>query len=257
MTGCQKQSREGFSKMKEPTEAVKMIARALIGDPPGTREKNELYREVGRAIVKLSDTENMLALLFAIVSSGDKDDAAGFFHQQSGFERKLGLVHFTMKGNAPREGLVNWNKIYAVLGTHKGVRNLVAHQGMHVSAPDEHGDVIVLLRPPWLKKTTKGRELDVKSIRSTADALSKAHDDLWHLIQTLYTDDDIKAGQPLNAQRDIFDLLHRHAPIVRSMSNWPAASPTALQLARLCWAPRSAHDCAAPGSLAQGLHAAT
>jgi hypothetical protein len=172
---------------KEPTEAVKMAARALIGDPPGTREKDELYRQVGRAIVRLSDTENLLAMLLTICSLGGKDDAAEFFHQQFGFEKKLALVHFAMKGNAPKEGLASWNKIYSLLSTHKGVRNLIAHQGMLVAAPNERGQVIVLLKPPWLKKNAKGRELDVKSIRSTADAISNAHNELWNLIRTLYT----------------------------------------------------------------------
>jgi hypothetical protein len=87
---------------KEPTAAMKKIARALIGDPPGTREKDELYRQVGRAIVRLSDTENLLAMLFAVCSLGSADDGAEFFHQQFGFEKKLALVHFAMKGNAPK-----------------------------------------------------------------------------------------------------------------------------------------------------------
>jgi hypothetical protein len=91
---------------KELTEGMKNVARALIGDPPGTREKEELYRQVGRAIVRLSDTENLLAMLFAICSLGSADDAAEFFHQQFGFEKKLALVHFAMKGIAPKEGLV-------------------------------------------------------------------------------------------------------------------------------------------------------
>ena len=90
-----------------------------------------------------------------------------------------------MKGIAPKEGLVRWNKIYSVLSTHKGVRNLIAHQGMHVGAPNERGEVIVLLKPPWLKKNSKGRELDVESIRSTADAITRAHGELWKLIDML------------------------------------------------------------------------
>ena len=87
---------------KELTEGMKNVARALIGDPPGTREKEELYRQVGRAIVRLSDTENLLAMLFAICSLGSADDAAEFFSSAIWFREKTGSRALRHEGNCTK-----------------------------------------------------------------------------------------------------------------------------------------------------------
>ena len=50
---------------KEPTEGMKRIAEALM---PGSLEKRDLLEEVGRAIVHLSDIENILAMIFNVLT---------------------------------------------------------------------------------------------------------------------------------------------------------------------------------------------
>lgn len=48
------------------SDNMSRLARALI--PPGELEKKELHEQAGRAIVELSNAENLLAVIFCIES---------------------------------------------------------------------------------------------------------------------------------------------------------------------------------------------
>jgi hypothetical protein len=159
------------------------VVEALMANP----NEDDLYKEVGRAIIKLSDIENLMTMMFVILSTPVfPDGASELFHEQNSFERKMKLLNFlVLKENRPKE-VAAWAAIYQKLHTHKGVRNLIAHQGMFRYPPDDAGRRQVSLRPPWLKKGGRGKELDAKTIKATADALTGVSRDLWALISTLH-----------------------------------------------------------------------
>lgn len=170
--------------MAEYSDGVREIAKALMPEAPGAREKRELYEQVGRAIVKLSDIEMLLAMVFVIITPRKPEDAAAIFYEQQSLERRLSLVDFMAKGELTDKEMVTWQGINSEIRTHKGLRNLIAHQRMFVGQPNHVGEVQVSLVPPWLKKG--GKELNISEIRRTADALNKIHGDLWKFIGTLH-----------------------------------------------------------------------
>lgn len=155
-------------------------------------KKQELYTEVGRAVVHLSNIENCLADIFYRLA-GVKithQFAIGLFYSQT-FDNKVALVELLMRLEGPQEQLGNWEKLTAELRTHRGVRNLIAHQGLHVGFPDKQGVVDVALLPAPLrtkydpkKKSivpSKGIRLGIAEIRSTASALDHLQSELQRL----------------------------------------------------------------------------
>jgi hypothetical protein len=175
-----------MSKPPEPkrTEAFAAIARALMPPPPGEREKAELYQHAGRAVVELSTAENYLAVIFCILSVPVPiEDAKKMFASQGGFERRLMLVNFmVLRTNHPNEMEV-WGKIFKELNTHRGVRNLIAHQRMMMEVSADSPAVAVSLAP--LFYTGNGKRISADEIKATADELESITKRLWSFISGL------------------------------------------------------------------------
>lgn len=164
------------------TEGVKRVAEAMMAAQPSEKAKRELYEQVGRAVVGLSNLEMLLAMLFAIITPRETSDVADFFYDQNGLEKRIRLIDFMAKGELTEAEMKTWQKVRQGILEHKGVRNLVAHQRMYI---EQAGNgVQVTLRPPWLKKG--GKDLDTPAIKKTADALEELKDDLWAFIGTLH-----------------------------------------------------------------------
>ena len=147
----------------------------------GNLERREVFEEVGRAIVHLSDIENLLASLFhALVLPKAPSPSMELFYDQGTFEKKMKLVDFIFHLEGSKEELERWRKIAAQLDAHRGARNLIAHYGMYVDSPDRNGRVDVLLHPPWLKGKPENKKpyLRLAEIRATASALDKIRADL-------------------------------------------------------------------------------
>ena len=171
---------------KEPTElrpkAIRPIRR-------GNVEKQELYAEVGRAIVLLSDIESWLVAIayhVALPTTGMK--VPDMFYAIYGFEKRLKFADVIVDLEATDCEKKRWREITSELMDHKGIRNVVAHHGMGTSWPDKDGRVDVFLKPPDLKMQRhdlqgprRPRLLSVKDIRATAFALSKISSDLEKL----------------------------------------------------------------------------
>jgi hypothetical protein len=155
----------------------------------GSDAEDELFKQAGRAVIKLSDIENLMAMMFVILSIPVPTSVASeLFYDQGTFERRMKLLNFiVVKWDKPKE-VQAWKPIYQKLQAHRGIRNLIAHQGMFRHQPDDLGNRAVSLRAPWLKKGGKGRELKASDIKATGDALTKVSDDLWSLIKTLHGD---------------------------------------------------------------------
>jgi hypothetical protein len=157
-------------------------------------KSHEMFTEVGRTIVQLSNIENELASLYHSLTSGhylSTPTAMAVFYAQSWFDAKVLLVDLLMRIEGPKEFFKRWERIVKELKQHRPVRNLVAHQRLYVSYPDKEGRVNVSLDPAELnlrydpqKKEivpAKGRPLSLKEVRSTASALDRIRRDLSRL----------------------------------------------------------------------------
>jgi hypothetical protein len=160
----------GKPPVSDRSEAISAIARALVPPPPGEMEKAELYRQAGRAVVELSNAENLLAVIFCILSVPvPVEDAKEMFSSQGGFEKRLKLVNFMVARANHANEIEVWEKIYKELNTHRGVRNLVAHQRVTMEMSTESPVVDVSLTPLFYKG--KGKRVTTAEIKATADEL--------------------------------------------------------------------------------------
>jgi hypothetical protein len=166
------------------SEAINAIARALMPPPPGEREKADLYQQAGRAVVELSNAENLLAVIFCILSVPVPfEDAKTMFSSQGGFERKLNLVNFMVLHANRADEIETWAKIYKELNTHRGVRNLVAHQRMIMEMSTAAPFVDVSLTP--LFYTSREKRVTTVEIKATADELESINKRLWGFVNNL------------------------------------------------------------------------
>lgn len=151
---------------------------------PGEPEKRELYQQVGRAIVELSNAENLLAVIFCVLSLPvSLETAKEMFASQGGFEKKLRFVNFmVLRANRSKE-VETWKEIYKELNTHRGVRNLIAHQRMIVSYSGETPSVDVSLTPLFYKD--EGKVLRTSEIKATADELASIKGKLLDFVMGL------------------------------------------------------------------------
>ncbi len=152
--------------------------------PPGETEKAELYRQAGRAVVELSNSENMLAVIFCILSVPvPVEDAKEMFSSQGGFEKRLKLVNFMVARANHASEMEVWGKIYKELNTHRGVRNLVAHQRVSMEMSADSPFVDVWLAPLFYKG--KGKRVTTAEIKATADELENINKRLWKFVGSL------------------------------------------------------------------------
>jgi hypothetical protein len=172
-------------------------------------KSHEMFTEVGRAVVQLSNIENELANLyhsFAAEHYSDDPSAMAVFFAQSWFDGKVLLVDLLMRIQAPKEFFRRWENIIKELRDHRAVRNLIAHQRLYVSYPDRNGRVDIWLDPAELnrryepqKKTfvpVKGRPLHLAEVRSTASALARIRSDLarlWCDLEEYYLPPHLKS----------------------------------------------------------------
>lgn len=166
------------------TEGVRKVAEAMMSAQPSERAKKELYEQVGRAVVGLSNVEMLLAMLFAIITPRQTEDVAALFYDQSGLDKRIRLIDFMAKGELEDDEMVVWSRIRKEILDHKGMRNLIAHQRLFIGQASVSGEVRVTLQPPWAKKG--GKELDVTAIKRTADATEAIRTELWDFIGKLH-----------------------------------------------------------------------
>jgi hypothetical protein len=139
----------GWAEQEDPMKKETSDVHSL---KPGNLESRQVFEEVGRAIVHLSDIENLLASIFhSLVLLKAPSPSMEIFYDQGGFEKKMKLVDYIFHLEGSKEELERWKKIAAELEEHRAARNLIAHYGMYIDSPDRDGRVDVVLHPPWLK----------------------------------------------------------------------------------------------------------
>lgn len=147
--------------------AKQRIVEALLKNP----FEEDMYKEAGRAVIALSGVENLLVTYCILLSPGANFEAADMFYEQGSFERRLRFTDFVILRWSREKVTKGWKPILGAVQTHRGIRNLVAHQGMALGEPDDRGVRPVYLEPPTFKKNGKGRRLTIDEIRRTANAL--------------------------------------------------------------------------------------
>lgn len=157
-----------------------------------------MFVEVGRTIVQLSNIENELSNLYhslAVEHYSGTPAAMAVFYAQSWLENKVRLVDLLMRIEAPKQFFERWEKIIKELKHHRALRNLVAHQRLYVSYPDNEGRVVVRLEPAELNSKydlqknkivpARGRPVHLAEVRSAASALDRIRRDLSRLWSDL------------------------------------------------------------------------
>jgi hypothetical protein len=124
----------------------------------------------------------MLAVIFCILSGPvPVEDSKTMFASQGGFERKLKLVNFMVTSADRAEEIEVWSNIYKELNTHRGVRNLVAHQRMMMEVSPDAPFVDVSLNP--LFYSDRSKRVTTAETRATADELDSINTRLWEFVK--------------------------------------------------------------------------
>jgi hypothetical protein len=148
--------------------------------------KEGLYKEVGRAIVALSNIENLMAMAFISVTQGmTREEAAELFYSYRDFDQKFKLVSYAIRQNDFGDEFAAWERLSEKLQQHKFVRNLAAHQGMQFKEDNTSGDRKVILKAPWFKKRSKAKELEILDVKKSADGLEAIQMEMWEFIKNL------------------------------------------------------------------------
>lgn len=144
------------------------------------REKDEMYLEVGKAIVNLSVIEEYMASVFVILSRPMAEDAAAaMFYESQNMAHKLKLVGYAVMRTDWAAGKRDWPTLSAKIGKQRFVRNLAAHASMGFTLEKDGKRWRLSLATQELDKKHKRTELKIADMKASADEL----DDLRRLIQ--------------------------------------------------------------------------
>jgi len=145
--------------------------------------KAEVYREVGRTIIMLSNIEQLMVMVFMIVSNKiTSKEAAEHFYSLNSFEQRFKLVEYAIAHNDWGGELELWKKFSGRIAKNKRLRNSMAHWRLFVQETAD-GKIDLFLMPQHM--SAKKGKLDFHDLKRTADDLEKLHSELWAFIKTL------------------------------------------------------------------------
>lgn len=163
---------------------IELAPRGVRPLKSGDLEKRELFEEIGRAIVHLSDIESwLIAIAYHVSSPLAGMKVPEMFYAIVGFEKRLQFADVVVEIEARKDEKARWRAIVSELKHHRQIRNFIAHNAMGTSLiPDKEGRYDVFLHSPELKNIFGQRRfVRIKEIRATASALSKISKDLEKL----------------------------------------------------------------------------
>jgi len=186
---------------REPIQFKTGVVRPI---KPLDLKKREIFEEVGRAIIYLSNVENWIANLAyqATFDFTSGMQVPQMFFAVYGFGRRLQFADLMMEMHAADADKARWKEIALKLKEHKGIRNLVAHHMLNNSLfPKADGEHDIFLQPPELSgdPSKKIKTIRIAEIRATASALEKISGDLedlwWEIdgrdsVRSSYEDQD-------------------------------------------------------------------
>lgn len=155
-----------------------------LHDPADRRSRNELFKQVGRVIVTLSEIENLMATAFLCVSQHmTLVESTDLFYSFRGFDQRLRLVGYAIAQNDWGGELEAWNALSKRIEDQRIVRNLAAHNGLSFKEDKKAGKRIATLSSVSFKK--KKSEIDLVDLKKAADALEAIEADMHVFVEQL------------------------------------------------------------------------
>jgi hypothetical protein len=165
------------------------LGEAFRGLHPALVQQEQIYRDAGRAVINFSNIESDLTFLFGVLIGADlyTQAVAVFAEVTNNFALKLKMVDLLVEKECSEQEKAIWRPISGTISTHKGIRNLIAHQRMSfepIEGPEPAMSRVVL-EPALFGSTKKGRKLEGRQIQATADALEPIADRVYQFARDL------------------------------------------------------------------------
>ncbi|WOH53519.1 hypothetical protein [Bradyrhizobium sp. sBnM-33] len=142
---------------------------------------------VGRLSI-FSNIESDLIFLFGVLIGADLyTQAVAVFADVNNFALKLKMVDLLVEKECSEKEKAIWHPISGTISTHKGIRNLIAHQRMSFESIEGPMSAMsrVVLEPTPFGSTKKGRKRERHQIQATADALEPIADRVYQFARDL------------------------------------------------------------------------
>jgi hypothetical protein len=186
-------------------EDLSALGNAFQGLHPVLVQQEQIYREAGRAVINFSNIESDLTFLFGVLIGADLYSMAiaAIGDVKNNFALRLKLVDLLVEKECTDQEKERWRPISGTISTHKGIRNLIAHQRMGFEPIDgpEPAMSRVVLEPALFGLTRKGRKLEGHQIKATADALEPIADRVYEFARDLMlrrAPDSLKGASEIN-----------------------------------------------------------
>jgi hypothetical protein len=155
-----------------------------LHDPRDRRSRNELFKQVGRIIVTLSEIENLMATAFFCVSQGMTiEESKKLFYSYRGFDQRFKLVGYAIAQNDWGGEIEAWNALAKKVESQRFVRNFAAHNQVSFKEDKKKGKRIASLATSEFKKDRT--EIDVIDLKKAADTLEKIEAEIHLFVEQL------------------------------------------------------------------------
>jgi hypothetical protein len=162
--------------MNEPAESIAQFFRDLIErDRQEKFDRSEMYLQVGRAIVALSEVEEILAEIFVFLSAPMPEArSAKMFYSVQNIAHKIELVDWAMMHSPSAKDKERWRKLSSRVVKQKMVRNTAAHASVQFQREKESKKWRISIGTQARDPRAK-RDLAIADVKAAADDLH----DIW------------------------------------------------------------------------------
>jgi hypothetical protein len=156
--------------MSEFADALRRIAKI---QEEQERDRTEMFLQVGRAIVTLSEIEEYMAEIFMVLSEPMSNrDSAAIFYEVQNLSHKLKLVGYAVTKRCWPDGQKRWPELSGRILAQKFVRNVAAHASLEFKQQKGEAKTWrVMLGTQAMDKTHKKSEFEIEDMKKAADEL--------------------------------------------------------------------------------------
>jgi hypothetical protein len=135
--------------------------------------RDELYWQVGRALVSLSELEQYLAEVFIYLNGAiPEEHSAKLFYGAEGFADKVRLIDIAVLKECSEGARTGWAHISRQITRHRFLRNIAAHSSVRFiqeETPDRRISLVNQARNKW--SSSKKRSLEIQDFGKTLNQL--------------------------------------------------------------------------------------
>lgn len=145
----------------------------------------QMYQEVGRVVVTLSEVEELLAEIYVLLSAPIPDEVSVKRFRKSGsIPRKLELVDEAVDRSSLVKHKDRWKALSGRVLEQKAARNLAAHASIefHTMEGEEGFKVAIGTQ---LRHIEPREELYLSDVKASADALHEVHYKMFAFLKRL------------------------------------------------------------------------